>query len=75
MHASSRPSLPHVGDTVRWATSQGETCGTVVRKLTRTTRIQGHAAKASKAEPQYEVLSAKTGKHAIHKAGALKREG
>ncbi|RYF79234.1 MAG: DUF2945 domain-containing protein [Comamonadaceae bacterium] len=69
------PAKPHVGDTVHWSTSQGETSGKVVRKITRTARVQGHVAKASPAQPQYEVESAKTGKHAIHKAQALKRGG
>lgn len=66
---------PHVGDTVQWSTSQGKTEGKVVRKITGTAHVQGHTAKASKDEPQYEVESTKTGKHAIHKADALKRKG
>ena len=61
------------GDSVEWGTSQGKTQGTVVRKVTGTARVQGHVAKASSAEPQYEVESAKTGKHAIHKPDALKK--
>ncbi|RYF68579.1 MAG: DUF2945 domain-containing protein [Comamonadaceae bacterium] len=68
-------SKPRVGDTVHWSTSQGDTSGKVVRKITGTAHVEGHTAKATKAEPQYEVQSAKTGKHAIHKAEALKRRG
>ena len=64
---------PKVGDAVRWSTSQGETVGKVVRKVTRTAHVEGHAAKATQAEPQFEVQSSKTGKKAIHKADALKR--
>jgi len=71
----STSSQPRVGQTVHWSTSQGETSGRVVRKITRTTQVAGHAAKATRAEPQFEVESAKTGKHAIHKADALKRGG
>jgi hypothetical protein len=63
---------PKVGDAVEWQTSQGETTGKVVRKVSRTAHVKGHVAKASPAEPQYEVKSDKTGKTAIHKADALK---
>jgi hypothetical protein len=63
---------PKAGDAVEWQTSQGETNGKVVRKVSRTAHVKGHVAKASAAEPQYEVKSDKTGKTAIHKADALK---
>ncbi|MBU1361112.1 MAG: DUF2945 domain-containing protein [Gammaproteobacteria bacterium] len=66
---------PKVGETVEWSTSQGKTTGTVVRKVTHTAKVEGHTAKATQAEPQYEVKSSKTGKTAIHKPGALKRSG
>lgn len=59
------------GDKVSWKTSQGQTHGTVTRKITETAKVEGHVAKASKDEPQYEVETDKTGKHAIHKADAL----
>ncbi|AZG15545.1 MULTISPECIES: DUF2945 domain-containing protein [Cupriavidus] len=61
------------GDKVKWQTSQGQTEGTVTRKVTGTAKAGGHVAKASAKDPQYEVRSAKTGKKAIHKAGALKK--
>ena len=61
------------GDKVRWETSQGQTEGTVTRKVTGTARAGGHVAKASPGDPQYEVKSAKSGKKAIHKADALKK--
>jgi hypothetical protein len=62
---------PKVGDSVKWNTSQGETSGHVVKKVTHPTSIAGHKVTASTAEPQFEVASDKTGKHAIHKADAL----
>ncbi|MDQ2780611.1 MAG: DUF2945 domain-containing protein [Pseudomonadota bacterium] len=66
------------GDEVTWNTSQGTTEGTITRKVTGTAYVKGdaggHTAKASKAEPQYEVESAKTGKKAIHKPGALHKK-
>jgi len=61
------------GDTVRWNTSQGTTEGTVKRKVTGKGQAGGHTAKATPAEPQYEVQISKTGKTAIHKPEALKK--
>lgn len=61
------------GDKVKWDTSQGETHGTVVGKVTSTSKAGGHTAKATKSEPQYRVKSAKTGKEAIHHAKELRR--
>ncbi|MCQ4634954.1 DUF2945 domain-containing protein [Shinella sp. CPCC 100929] len=59
------------GDKVEWETSQGKTEGKVVKKQTTPTKIKGHKVKASKTDPQYIVESAKTGKRAAHKPGAL----
>lgn len=61
------------GDKVSWDTSQGKTHGTVVKAETGTAKVTGHIAKASKAEPQYRVKSAKSGKEAIHKPAELKK--
>jgi hypothetical protein len=61
------------GDKVHWDTSQGETHGTVVAKVTGKAKAGGHTAKASKDEPQYRVKSSKTGKEAIHHPEELKR--
>jgi plastocyanin len=61
------------GDKVKWGTSQGETHGTVVKKETKTTKVKGHTAKASKEEPQYRVKSDKSGKEAVHKPEELKK--
>lgn len=59
------------GDKVEWETSQGTTTGTVKKKLTEETDIQGHTAKASEDDPQYLVESESTGKEAAHKPSAL----
>ena len=59
------------GDKVTWNTAQGETHGTVEQKVTSTTKIKGHTAKATKDEPQYKVKSDKTGAEAIHKPDQL----
>ena len=39
--------------------SQGETTGKVVKKQTTPTKIKGHAVKASKSNPEYNVKSEK----------------
>ena len=62
------------GDEVSWNTSQGRTHGTVTRRVTGEAQAGGHTAHASPEDPQYEVRSAKTGRKAIHKAGALKKD-
>lgn len=61
------------GDRVTWQTSQGETEGTVLEKLTKPTGIKGHHVAASDDNPEYLVESEKTGKQAAHKPEALKR--
>jgi hypothetical protein len=61
------------GDHVTWDTSQGKTHGTVEKKLTSTTQIKGHTAKASKDNPEYLVESDKTGAKAAHKPDELKK--
>jgi hypothetical protein len=59
------------GDKVEWETSQGTTTGKVVKKQTTPTKIKGHEVKASKADAQFVVESAKTGKRAAHKPESL----
>lgn len=59
------------GDRVQWNTAQGETKGTVQKKLTEPTEIKGHHVAASPENPEYLVKSSKTGKEAAHKPEAL----
>lgn len=61
------------GDRVEWKTSQGNTSGTVKKKLTTKTKIKSHVVAASKQNPQYLVESNKSGGVAAHKASALKK--
>jgi hypothetical protein len=61
------------GDKVAWDSSGGRITGRVEKKVTGTTRVKGHVAKASKSDPQYLVKSDKSGKKAVHKPGELKR--
>ena len=61
------------GDHVKWDTPQGETEGTVEKKLTAPTKIKSHEVKASKDNPEYLVKSDKSGKEAAHKPDELKK--
>lgn len=61
------------GDKVSWGTSNGDTQGTVEKKVTSETQIKGHTAKATKEDPQFVVKSAKSGKQAVHKPSELKK--
>lgn len=63
------------GDAVAWDTPQGETHGTVVRKLTAPMQIKAHHVAASPEHPEYLVKSDTTGAEAAHKPGALRRRG
>ena len=61
------------GDAVSWNTSQGETQGKVVRKLTKPSRVKGHKVAAAKDDPEYLVRSDMSGEQAAHKPGALRK--
>lgn len=61
------------GDNVSWKSHGGEAKGKVVRKLTTPTQIKGHKVAASKDNPEFLVETG-DGKHAAHKAEALKRD-
>lgn len=61
------------GDKVAWDTPQGETHGTVVRKLTAPMQIKAHHVAASPDNPEYLVQSDKSGAEAAHKPGELRR--
>jgi len=62
-----------VGDKVEWHASQGAVQGTIKKKLTGHTAIKGHEVAASEDNPEYLVVSDKTGAEAAHKASALKK--
>ncbi|WP_313706156.1 DUF2945 domain-containing protein [Massilia sp.] len=61
------------GDKVTWESSQGTVHGTVKKKLTGHTTIKGHEVAASPENPEYLVVSDKTGAEAAHKPSALKK--
>ena len=59
------------GTKVSWETSQGKTTGKVVKTTTKTEKIDGFTAKASKDNPKVVVKSEKSGKKAAHKPETL----
>jgi hypothetical protein len=61
------------GDHVKWNSHGGEAKGTVEKKITSDTKVEGHQARASKDDPQFVVKSEKSGKKAVHKPDALKK--
>ena len=62
-----------IGDKVQWHSPQGTVHGTIKKKLTSPTEIKGHHVAASPDNPEYLVVSDKTGAEAAHKASALKK--
>ncbi|KQT31499.1 hypothetical protein ASG22_18385 [Chryseobacterium sp. Leaf405] len=61
------------GDTVRWRFSNGETHGIIIKVHTKDFIFMEKQRRASEENPQYEVMSEKTGNKAVHKATALKK--
>jgi len=61
------------GDKVQWHSPQGTVTGTIKKKLTAPTEIKGHHVAASADNPEYLVVSDKTGAEAAHKPDALKK--
>ena len=63
------------GDEVEWQSHGSTAEGEVVEKITEETDAAGRAVKASEDEPQYRVVSDKSGGDAVHKPEALKKKG
>lgn len=61
------------GDKVSWESAQGKVHGTVKKKLTAPIEIKGHHVAASPDNPEYLVVSDKTGAEAAHKPSALSK--
>ena len=62
------------GDKVTWQSHGSTSEGTVEEKITSETEAAGRTVKASKDEPQYRVVSDKSGNDAVHKPDALKKK-
>lgn len=61
------------GDHVAWKSHGGTAHGTVEKKITSSTTIKGHTARASSDDPQY-VVKSDSGGRAAHKPSALTKE-
>lgn len=61
------------GDKVKWKFQFGETHGIIIKIHTRDFIFMNRQRRASEDNPQYEVMSEKTGKTAVHKNSALKK--
>ncbi len=62
------------GDNVSWKTHGTTTHGTVEEEISSDTEAAGRKVRASKDDPQFRVRSDKSGRDAVHKPEALKRE-
>lgn len=60
-------------DKVSWNSPQGQTHGTIVKKVTSDTNYEGLDITASQDNPRYIVKSAKSGKYAAHKPDSLSK--
>ena len=61
------------GDRVEWNSHGGTAVGHVEKKFTSDTEAAGRTVRASEEEPQYLVVSEKSGGEAVHKASALRK--
>jgi Hypervirulence associated proteins TUDOR domain len=62
------------GDEVSWRSHGRRVHGEVEQKITKRTEAAGRTVDAAPDDPQYKVKSAKTGREAVHKPGALERD-
>ena len=62
------------GDKVEWESSGGTSTGKVEKKLVKPIEIKGHHVAASPENPEYLVVSDKSGAEAAHKPGSLKKK-
>jgi len=62
------------GDEVTWQSHGSTAEGEVAEKITTETQAAGRKVKASKDEPQYRVVSDKSGGDAVHNPDALKKK-
>ncbi|WP_111511547.1 DUF2945 domain-containing protein [Mycobacterium kyogaense] len=61
------------GDKVTWESHGNTVKGTVEEKITSDTEAAGRTVRASKDDPQYRVVSDKSGNDAVHKPDSLKK--
>ena len=61
-----------VGDHVSWNSEAGHVSGMITKVHVSDFDYKGHTRRASKDEPQYEIMSDKTDHVAAHKGTALR---
>lgn len=62
------------GDRVSWKSHGATTYGRVEEEITSRVETAGRIVAASREAPQYRVRSEKSGRDAVHKPEALRRE-
>lgn len=62
------------GDKVSWRSHGSRVEGEVEKEITERTEAAGRTVDGSPDEPQYQVRSDATGRSAVHKPSALKKE-
>jgi hypothetical protein len=62
------------GDKVTWQSHGTTVPGTVEEKITSDKKAAGREVRASQDEPQYRVVSDKSGRDAVHKPEALRKK-
>jgi hypothetical protein len=70
----SKKSKLRKGDKVTWRSHGVDVPGTVEDEITKRTAVAGRTVAASPEEPQYRVVSDKSGRDAVHKPEALHRD-
>ncbi|MEO3867931.1 DUF2945 domain-containing protein [Nonomuraea sp. B12E4] len=65
---------PSAGDEVSWRTHGSTAKGKVEKKITKRQQEAGRTVAAAPEDPQYVVRSEKSGRKAVHKPSALRRE-
>jgi N-methylhydantoinase B/oxoprolinase/acetone carboxylase alpha subunit len=61
------------GDHVEWDSHGGTAVGKVEEKITEDTKAAGRTVRASKDDPQYRVVSEKSGNDAVHRPESLRK--
>jgi hypothetical protein len=64
----------HKGDKVTWQSHGNTVKGTVEEKITSDKEAAGRTVRASKDDPQYRVVSDKSGNDAVHKPESLNKK-
>jgi hypothetical protein len=62
------------GDKVQWKSHGSTVTGTVEEKITSDQKAAGRQVRADADNPQYRVVSDKSGRDAVHKPESLKKK-